>query len=46
MTEQTHRKYDLPTPGRTAVLEFVFKREEVLTDSGVLTPKSEQKLHS
>lgn len=38
VTEQTHRKYDLPTLGRAVVLEFVLKWEEVLTDSGVLNP--------
>lgn len=38
MTEQTHKKYDLPTPGRTMVPEFTLKWEEVLTDPGVLNP--------
>lgn len=38
VTEQTHRKYDLPTLGRAVVLEFILKWEEVLTDSGVLNP--------
>lgn len=38
VTEQTHKKYDLPTLGRTLVLEFILKWEEVLTDSVVLNP--------
>lgn len=38
MTEQTEKKHDLPTPGRTTVLGFVFNGEEFLIDSRVLNP--------
>lgn len=45
LTEQTPRKYDLPTSGRARALELAFKWKEVLPDLDFET-KTEQKLQS